>query len=77
MAIADVASTKGQDDKLPWARPRPGIRIDMTPMVDIAFLLLVFFMVTTVFRLPQAMEINLPPEVEVPMELEKKTGRGI
>ena len=39
---------------------RVGVRIDMTPMVDIAFLLLIFFMVTTVFRLPQAMEINLP-----------------
>ncbi|MDD5088654.1 MAG: biopolymer transporter ExbD [bacterium] len=36
------------------------IRIDMTPMVDIAFLLLIFFMVTTVFRLPQAMEMLLP-----------------
>ena len=34
----------------------------MTPMVDVAFLLLIFFMVTTVFRLPQAMEINLPPK---------------
>lgn len=40
---------------------RAGIRIDMTPMVDIAFLLLIFFMVTTVFRKPQAMEMNLPP----------------
>ena len=48
---------------------RIGIRIDMTPMVDIAFLLLIFFMVTTVFRKPQAMEVNLPPAgavVEVP-----------
>lgn len=43
-----------------WKRPRVRIRIDMTPMVDIAFLLLVFFMVTTVFRLPQAMEMALP-----------------
>ena len=42
-------------------RRRTGVRIDMTPMVDVAFLLLVFFMVTTVFRAPQAMEINLPP----------------
>jgi biopolymer transport protein ExbD len=33
----------------------------MTPMVDIAFLLLIFYMVTTVFAMPQAMEINLPP----------------
>ncbi|HEV2105307.1 MAG TPA: biopolymer transporter ExbD [Candidatus Eisenbacteria bacterium] len=41
---------------------RIGIRIDMTPMVDIAFLLLIFFMVTTVFRTPQALEINLPPK---------------
>ena len=41
---------------------RVGIRIDMTPMVDVAFLLLIFFMVTTVFRTPQALEINLPPD---------------
>src|SRR5207342_989982 len=49
---------------------RVGVRIDMTPMVDVAFLLLIFFMVTTVFRTPQALEINLPPdeksEVKVP-----------
>ena len=34
----------------------------MTPMVDVAFLLLIFFMVTTVFRQPQALEISLPPK---------------
>jgi len=33
-------------------------------MVDIAFLLLIFYMVTTVFAMPQAMEINLPPKEE-------------
>lgn len=43
---------------------RISIRIDMTPMVDIAFLLLIFYMVTTVFSMPQAMEINLPPVEE-------------
>ena len=48
---------------------RVGVRVDMTPMVDIAFLLLIFFMVTTVFRRPLAMEVNLPEldaRVEVP-----------
>ena len=40
---------------------RLGIRMDMTPMVDIAFLLLTFFMLTTVFRAPQTMELNMPP----------------
>jgi biopolymer transport protein ExbD len=29
-------------------------------MVDIAFLLLIFFMVTTVFRQPRAIELNVP-----------------
>lgn len=41
----------------------------MTPMVDIAFLLLIFYMVTTVFAAPQAMQINLPedgPPVDIP-----------
>ena len=44
------------------AKRRVGVRIDMTPMVDVAFLLLIFFMVTTVFRTPKALEINLPPK---------------
>ena len=48
---------------------RVGIRIDMTPMVDVAFLLLIFFMVTTVFRTPQALEINLPPKEDVKVEI--------
>ena len=48
---------------------RVGIRIDMTPMVDVAFLLLIFFMVTTVFRTPQALEINLPPDKDVQVEV--------
>ena len=43
---------------------RMGIKIDMTPMVDIAFLLLIFYMVTTVFGQPQAMEVSLPPDTE-------------
>ena len=41
----------------------------MTPMVDVAFLLLIFFMVTTVFRTPQALEINLPPDENVKIEI--------
>lgn len=39
---------------------------DLTPMVDIGFLLVIFFMTTTVFREPQAIEISLPPKGTVP-----------
>ncbi|NUM79565.1 biopolymer transporter ExbD [bacterium] len=41
---------------------RVGVRLDMTPMVDVAFLLLTFFMLTTAFRLPQTLEISIPEE---------------
>jgi len=36
------------------------ISIDMTPMVDIAFLLLIFFMSTTVFKQPEEVPVQLP-----------------
>jgi biopolymer transport protein ExbD len=48
---------------------RIGISIDMTPFVDIAFLLLIFFMATTQFDPPDAEKIALPEsssEAKVP-----------
>lgn len=39
---------------------RIGIKIDMTPMVDVAFLLLIFFMSTSQFDPPQKLPITIP-----------------
>src|SRR5262245_8687622 len=39
---------------------RIGVIIDMTPMVDVAFLLLIFFMTTTQFQPPERERIDLP-----------------
>ena len=62
--MADVQAAGGRSTKKSALglrkRNRVGIRVDMTPMVDVAFLLLIFFMVTTVFRRPLAMEVNMP-----------------
>jgi biopolymer transport protein ExbD len=35
-------------------------KIDMTPMVDLAFLLLTFFILTTTFNDPRALELSMP-----------------
>jgi biopolymer transport protein ExbD len=53
---------KAKGGGLKRPKRRIGIRIDMTPMVDIAFLLLIFYMVTTIFSSPLSMEISLPPK---------------
>ncbi len=48
---------------------RISIRIDMTPMVDIAFLLLIFYMATTQFKPPEARAVDLPEshsQIELP-----------
>jgi biopolymer transport protein ExbD len=41
---------------------RVGFHLDMTPLVDITFLLLTFFMFTTTMATPQVMEMSVPPE---------------
>jgi biopolymer transport protein ExbD len=46
-------------------------RVDMTAMVDVAFLLLTFFILTTTLASQQAMEVAKPPKVEDEEEVMK------
>ena len=72
MNMGGGSSAKGKKKGLRRPKRRIAINIDMTPMVDIAFLLLIFYMVATVFAQPQAMEINLPPAKD---EIETKQSK--
>lgn len=67
----DVAAPKSHGKKGKKRRKgrRLGTRIDFTPLVDVAFLLLTFFMFTTSMSRPQTMEINLPPDRNVKVEI--------
>jgi len=59
--------TKGTHIKKP---KRVGFHLDMTPLVDVAFLLLTFFMFATTMAQPQIMEMSVPPDIDVPIDVQ-------
>jgi biopolymer transport protein ExbD len=71
----DQDSGKGGKHKKVRAK-KQSTHIDMTPMVDLAFLLLTFFMLTTTFGKPKTMEINMPVKPDNP-ENELKVNNAI
>lgn len=64
--MADVAENPqgGGGKKGRGSKPSP--RLDLTPMVDLAFLLITFFILTTTLAKPKAMEIALPDTKNIP-----------
>ncbi len=62
MGLVDSPNGEQRGRRAKRKRKRLGFHIDMTPMVDVAFLLLTFFMLTTTFSKANTMEINIPPE---------------
>jgi biopolymer transport protein ExbD len=67
-AAEDAAASRAedQDTSVTWPEKRPleEADMDMTPMVDVVFQLLIFFMVTAAFTLQKSMQIPKPPQDE-------------
>lgn len=62
---------KGKKGKKPKQK-KHGTRVDLTPMVDLGFLLITFFMLTTSMLKPQTMEISVPSKDKVQEEEQNK-----
>jgi biopolymer transport protein ExbD len=78
--MAEIVQEEGHKGKGKKKAKKHGTHIDMTPMVDLACLLLTFFMLTTAFNKPKVMEIILPEkpkENEKPPELDKSRALNI
>jgi len=48
------------------------VEMELTPLIDCVFLLLIFFMVTTVFKQPYRLKVLLPLAIEAVIIEEKK-----
>jgi len=73
--MAEIIQNEGQGKGKKKRARKHGTHIDMTPMVDLACLLLTFFMLTTAFNKPKVMQIILPEKQnkdEKPPEINEK-----
>ena len=63
--MAQIAESGGGDHGKGKKRAKKGsTHVDMTPMVDLAFLLLTFFVLTSTFSKPKVMPLNYPAKIK-------------
>ncbi|MCQ4036069.1 ExbD/TolR family protein [Kaistella montana] len=66
MAEVQVKDNSGKGGKVRSKKQAP--HVDLTPMVDLAFLLITFFMLVTTFNKPNVMDLGLPAKPKDPTQ---------
>lgn len=75
--MAEISSNSASDNAGGKVRAKKlSTKIDMTPMVDLAFLLLTFFLLTTTFQKPYVMPLTMPEPVDDPTKLPELNARN-
>ncbi|MDX1903677.1 MAG: biopolymer transporter ExbD [Thermonemataceae bacterium] len=61
--MAEIDTSQGGGGKKKGPK-KVSTKVDMTPIVDLAFLLITFFMLTTTFNSPKIMQVLMPDKTE-------------